>query len=353
MKNSNRSQNARSRSRRSKGHRTPKDSYAPKPEALEDRRLLAGLYCPSQLVAPGDSTALAKPSTSDQALIGPALATDDLQSETTSSKKRNNGNGGGNGNNQPDPAGISTSTITGEDWITAETGTTTRIRVELDSQPTADVTVHISSSNPLEGQPDKTELVFTPDNWNRGQIVTVQGIDDADTDGHADYFIQLAPAISDDSNYDGLDATDVALINFDDESPVTNAVYIHDFDVITRQRGKGTDLGVSINVRHDSDADGVAEATDAPAAGVLLVISVYESSDTELNNAASIRNFLVTTDANGNVSVGWARGLSAGEYHIEVHDVSLDGFHWDPLDELETAFADADADARPDQTVTL
>ena len=55
-----------------------------------------------------------------------------------------------------------------------------------------------------------------------------------------------------------------------------------------------------------------------------------------------------TTNAEGSLTTYWYKLPGAGVYHIEVHDLSLDGFYWDPLDVLEDSFGDANWDGRPD-----
>src|SRR5205814_938652 len=62
--------------------------------------------------------------------------------------------------------------------ITTEAGGTATFTVVLNAQPTADVTIGLSSSNPSEGTPSPASLTFTPANWNTPQTVTVTGVND-------------------------------------------------------------------------------------------------------------------------------------------------------------------------------
>src|SRR5262249_25403881 len=59
-----------------------------------------------------------------------------------------------------------------------EAGGTATFTVVLESQPTADVTINLSSSDTTEGTPSTTSLTFTSANWNIAQTVTVTGVDD-------------------------------------------------------------------------------------------------------------------------------------------------------------------------------
>ena len=60
-----------------------------------------------------------------------------------------------------------------------ESGTTASFTVKLDSPPTADVTIDLTSSNPGEGTVSPASLTFTAANWYQPQTVTVTGVDDA------------------------------------------------------------------------------------------------------------------------------------------------------------------------------
>jgi hypothetical protein len=102
---------------------------------------------------------------------------------------------------------------------TDEQGGQDRFTVVLDSAPTAAVTIALTSSDPSEGVPSPTSLVFTPDDWATAQTVTVTGVDDDVADGDQPYTIITAPAVSSDGRYDGLDADDVEVLNLDDETP--------------------------------------------------------------------------------------------------------------------------------------
>ncbi len=113
-------------------------------------------------------------------------------------------------------AGITVTPVSG--LTTTEASGTTQFTVVLDSQPTADVIIGISSSDITEGTVSATSLTFTSANWNTAQIVTVTGVDDLVADGDIAYSIITAPATSADLNYNGLDASDVSLTNIDNET---------------------------------------------------------------------------------------------------------------------------------------
>ena len=273
-----------------------------------------------------------------------------LITATLCSAQVNTANGQGNKGGKPAAAGISVSTtvsFSASSFFTTELGRTADFRVVLDSQPSADVTINLISSDTSEGNANVPWLIFTPNNWNSPQTVVVIGADDMENDGTVGYWIDTEPAYSDDPNYDSLDADDVLLSNIDDESSVANAIYVRDFAMETRRKGPSTEIQLFVDVRTDTNADGVSEDIDSPAADAVVVISIYDS------NGTNVRNIVGTTGAQGTGTTYWYKLSGTGEYHIEVHDVSLDGFYWDPLDVLESSLGDEDWDGRPDLQISV
>lgn len=104
---------------------------------------------------------------------------------------------------------------------TSEAGGTATFEVVLDAEPTADVTIAISSSDPTEGTASPASLTFTPADWNVAQTVTVTGVDDTLEDGPVSYTIVLAPAVSTDGNFNGINPADVSVLNADSEVGIT------------------------------------------------------------------------------------------------------------------------------------
>jgi hypothetical protein len=90
----------------------------------------------------------------------------------------------------------------------------------LQSKPSAKVTINVSSSNPAEGKPNVSSVVFTPENWSANQTVVVTGVeDDGTADGSPTYKIILDPAQSEDPNYKGKpDPPDVTVTNTDNDT---------------------------------------------------------------------------------------------------------------------------------------
>jgi hypothetical protein len=123
-------------------------------------------------------------------------------------------------NSDNDTAGITLSDVSALTTTEKNAGTAT-FTVKLDTEPTANVTIGVSSSRTAEGTVAPAQLVFTPVNWNAPQTVTLTGVDDKVADGNQQYLVLLAPAVSMDKNY----ATklppnaNITVTNLDDDSP--------------------------------------------------------------------------------------------------------------------------------------
>ncbi|NTV14957.1 MAG: hypothetical protein HGA96_13665 [Desulfobulbaceae bacterium] len=105
--------------------------------------------------------------------------------------------------------------ISASSGTTSESGTTATFTVRLGSQPTANVTIPVSTSDPSEGSVAPASLTFTNANWNTDQTITVTGASDILADGPITYSILLGLAASTDSKYNGLDPADVSVTNSD------------------------------------------------------------------------------------------------------------------------------------------
>ncbi len=127
-----------------------------------------------------------------------------------------------NDNEVPPPAGVTVNPTMG--LITAEVGAgpgPNTFTVVLQTMPSADVTIPISSGTPTEGSVNPTSLTFTTANWNMPQTVTVTGVDETVIDGDVQYTIVTGDPTSGDAGYDALTANDVAdvtVTNRDDDA---------------------------------------------------------------------------------------------------------------------------------------
>jgi len=116
-----------------------------------------------------------------------------------------------------DSPGITVAPTTG--LTTTEAGGTATFTIRLNSQPTANVTIGVSSSNTKEGTVSPASVTFTSLNWKCSPAPHGPGVDDAVADGNQVYSILTAPAMSTDPGYNGLNADDVSVTNVDNDSP--------------------------------------------------------------------------------------------------------------------------------------
>ncbi len=118
-------------------------------------------------------------------------------------------------NTDDDSANIIITTIQA---TSTETGTPANLAIVLASEPTADVTIPLSTTDTTEGIVLAPSITFTPANWNVQQMIVVNGVNDAVQDGDISYKLVIGASISTDSNYNNIDNTDITLINADDDT---------------------------------------------------------------------------------------------------------------------------------------
>ena len=92
---------------------------------------------------------------------------------------------------------------------TTEEGGTAVFAVVLDSQPSANVTIAVFSSDTGEGVVSVSSLMFGTDDWNSYQTVTVTGVSDVVVDGNVAYNITTGVVNSSDTKFDGVSVADV------------------------------------------------------------------------------------------------------------------------------------------------
>jgi len=101
--------------------------------------------------------------------------------------------------------------------VTKENGETGSINLVLNTKPTDNVIINLSSTDISEGEVAISPIIFTPDNWNTEQTVVINGVDDDVQDGTIDYIIRIENAESDDVVYNGLSISNVHMTNEDDD----------------------------------------------------------------------------------------------------------------------------------------
>ena len=113
-----------------------------------------------------------------------------------------------------DEFGLNVGSVSGQ---ATEAGGLATFTVALQTQPSAAVTVAVSSQDTGEGTVSPSSLTFETTDWNTAQTVTVTGVDDDVDDGTVMWAVRLDTASGGDSNYHGLDDEDVDVTTTDDD----------------------------------------------------------------------------------------------------------------------------------------
>jgi len=120
-----------------------------------------------------------------------------------------------------DSAGVTFAASDGGTTVT-EGGTTDTFTVVLNTQPSSDVVINVSSGDTGEATVGPATLTFTSLNWDTPQSVTVTGVNDVEVDGSQTTTITLSvdDASSDDA-YDGVADLTPEVTTDDDDSITT------------------------------------------------------------------------------------------------------------------------------------
>ncbi|MFD0796496.1 Calx-beta domain-containing protein [Maribacter chungangensis] len=156
-------------------------------------------------------------------------------------------------NNDNDAAGVNVSAISGN---TTEAGGTATFTVTLDSEPTAPVTMALTSNNLNEGTVPASVTVPAAA-WNTGVVVTVIGVDDLVVDGDVNYNIITGNITSPDVNYNSLGGGAIPNFQVTNEDNDTFTATITATDVTATEAGTGNNGTFTVDL-------GSQNATGAP-----------------------------------------------------------------------------------------
>ncbi len=205
-----------------------------------------------------------------------------------------------------DTAAITVGAISGD---TTEVGGTATFTVVLTSEPTADVTIDVSSSDTTEGTVLPATLTFTALNWSTPQTVTATGVNDAVDDGDVAYTLVLAPSVSDDTSYDAINPADVAAVN-DDDDTVGITLVESDGETIVTEGGASDAYTVVLNSEPTANVNvffiGDGDVTTSTAQMIFtslnwstpqaLVVSAVDDSAVEDTEMHSILHVVTSAD---------------------------------------------------------
>ena len=220
------------------------------------------------------------------------------------------------------PPGITVTPTSG--LYTSEAGGTAVFTVVLNSAPTANVTIWLSSSDPLEGTVAPPSLTFTSSNWDQEQTVTVTGVDDALADGPIAYTIVTAAATSSDPNYNGVDADNVSVTNTDNE---TAGITVNPTVGLTTTEAGGTDTFTVVlntlpanDVTIDLSSNKTDEGTVAPLS---LTFTTLNWSTPRTVTVTGVDDELDDGDQAYNINTANATSTDGNYNGINPEDVSV------------------------------
>ena len=189
--------------------------------------------------------------------------------------------------NRDNDFGLDISAVTGQ---ATEAGASATFTVALLTQPSAAVTVSVTSQDPSEGRVEPAVLTFTTSGYNTAQTVTVTGQDDIIDDGDVTWTVRLDPS-SGDTNYNAL-ADDVQVTTTDnDEAPTVTLVLMP--SSISENGGVST---VSATLSHPSSAITTITVSATP-------VSPATASDFTLSGADTLIIAATATTSTGTVTI--------------------------------------------------
>lgn len=170
-------------------------------------------------------------------------------------------------NTDNDTASVIVTPVVG--LLTNESGATTSFSVRLGSQPSANVSISLMSSNTAEGTITLSSLTFTSGNWNVPQSVVVTGVNDTRVDGNIGYTIVTGDAVSTDMGYSGMVVSDVSVTNLDND--VASVTVTPSFGLVTTEVGGSATFAMALASTPSADvtialsSSDITEGTVSPA----------------------------------------------------------------------------------------
>jgi hypothetical protein len=94
------------------------------------------------------------------------------------------------------------------------------VSVALSVKPIEVIVLDIASTDTSEGTVNTNQLIFTPENWDQPQVVTVTSVDDFDVDGDVSFSLTITPndGLSD-GTFNLVAPTSIGLVSKDDDVP--------------------------------------------------------------------------------------------------------------------------------------
>jgi predicted secreted protein len=131
--------------------------------------------------------------------------------------------------------------------------------IRLKTQPTADVTIGLSTSN-NQCSVSQPSVALTPGNWNTGVTVNAIAVNDAIADGPQTCIILTAASVSSDPNYNGIDIGDVTVTVLDDD---TAGIVVSPTDLSVSEPNGSAPFTIRLNSQPTSSVDVPLTSSDS------------------------------------------------------------------------------------------
>lgn len=170
--------------------------------------------------------------------------------------------------------------------VTGEDGANDTFTLALTSEPTADVSIDIVSSDTSEGTVSPTSATFTSADWDVPQTMTASGVNDDLADGDQAYVVVTGDVVSTDPTYNGLEVSDVSATNLDDDTSANDSDGDGIDDVIEDNGPNGGDGNG--DGTPDSTQPGVTSLPGVSEDGYVTVVSTCQLRDVRAVAAQSV-----------------------------------------------------------------
>ncbi len=219
-----------------------------------------------------------------------------------------------------------------------ESGTTDSFTVVLDAQPDSDVVVDIINPDTGEVTTDKDSLIFTPDQWDTGQIVIATGVDDYLVDGDRNTAIKLT--IHDSTSDDNFDSVTDQVVNITTTDNDTAGFTIVDTsDKVVDESGSTATFAVVLDARPYSNVVIGVSSSDTSEAVASPGNLTFEAGDWDSPQTVTITG----------VDDGLLDGAQASTITLAINaDSSGDNFDSVENQTLNVTTADDEVDSDSD-----
>jgi len=232
-------------------------------------------------------------------------------------------------------------TVTPSSGVSNEMGASFTFSVRLDSEPTADVTFGLVSSDLTEGTIDIPSLIFTTTDWATPQLLTVTGVDDFIIDPATAYSIEITTTSSADPLYAAHDPVDVTATNIEDD--VAGVTVVALYGTSTTENGGFTPLSLRLTTMPTDPVTFTVETDDFSegyVSGNLFGPTTVTINPANWNRGASI------------TVVGKNDSVVDGDvpYNIVTSAISSDDSYYNGLNPADIAMTNIDNES---YTVTV